>query len=388
MKIYKKHLLLVILMIPFCQLFSQMVILSGPEKGTNYRFAADILKVMEENEKINLTNRSTGGSAFNFKELSDSLSGFKIALLQSDYLNLMKAQDRLNNTNKTGTLRVIFELAPSQIQFITKKTSGLKTLKDLENKKVAFGNDELGAASTGRIIRERSKINWISIFFPFDQMLKELISGTVDAFMVVGAAPVSLLDIDPQVMIGGGTMLTLEDFNGWAQYYQDDTVYRTDYKWLDNDVPTFSVKTLLVVNDANTTPAEKKTIAAIEAGIVKNLALLKKQGHPGWKKVIPPAGSSKVVKAPQKTTEVKTSKDDMKYRVQLFSSNIKQKEDQVTINGKIYKTYMYFFQGENRYTIGEFKSLSAAQEFQNDCRNSGYPQAFVAAFRNNERVIQ
>ena len=265
-----------------------MVILSGPEKGSYNRFANDIVTVLGQKNGISLTNRPTGGSGFNFKELADPLSGYKIALIQSDYLNLMQAEDKLNKTNKTGSLRVVLQLAKEEIQLVAKKSSGYNKLQDLDKKKVAVGNEDQGSFATGKIINERSKVNWTSYYIGFDQILKEISVGSVDAGLIVGSAPVNILDIDPQIMTEGISMIELADYNGWAKYYENDTVYRTDYKWLDKDIPTFSVRTLLIVNDSKLTTDERKTVAAIKSGIIQNLDLLRKQGHPKWKGVIIP----------------------------------------------------------------------------------------------------
>ena len=248
----------------------------------------DIVTVLGEKNGIRLINRPTGGSAYNFKVLADPGSADKIALIQSDYLNLMKAEDKLNNTNKTGSLKVVLQLAKEEIQIVAKKSSGLKKLQDLDKKKVAIGNEDQGSFATGKIIKDRSKVNWTSYYAGYDQMLKQLSAGSIDAGLIVGSAPVNILDIDPQVMTDGITMLELDDFNGWAKYYENDTVYRGEYKWLDKDIPTFSVRTLLIVNESKLTSAEKQTVAAIKSGIIQNLDLLRKQGHPKWKEVIIP----------------------------------------------------------------------------------------------------
>ncbi len=75
------------------------------------------------------------------------------------------------------------------------------------------------------------------------------------------------------------------------------------------------------------------------------------------------------------------------FRVQILST-MKPKTNfiDVVINNKKYQIYEYLYLGEYRYTIGYFQNLEEAAELQKICRNSGYNQAFVAAFRNNERV--
>jgi TRAP transporter TAXI family solute receptor len=379
-----------IVFLSFGQVFCQMIILSGPEKGSYNRFVNDIVTVLGEKNGISLLNRTTGGSAYNFKALTNPASADKIALIQSDYLNLMKAEDKLNNTNKTGSLKVVLQLAREEIQMVAKKSSGLKSLQDLDMKKVAIGDEDQGAFATGKIIKERSKVNWISYYAGFDQMLKQLSTGSIDAGLIVGSAPMEILDIDPQVMTDGITMLELDDFNGWAQYYENDTIYRGEYKWLDKNVPTFGLRTLLVVNESKLTNADKQIVDAIKTGIIQNLDLLRKQGHPKWKEVIipdepgiGPKNNTALTKTPDPVNA--DSKDAVKYRVQIYSRNYQKKDGKISINSKSYKTYVYSYLDAYRYTIGEFTSVAPAVELQNICRESGYPEAFVAAFKNNVR---
>jgi uncharacterized protein len=390
MNLGKRFLILTVIFLSFGQVFCQLTILSGPEKGTYNRFVSDIAAVLGEKNGIKIINRTTGGSAYNFKVLTNPSSDDKIALIQSDYLNLMVAKDKLNNTNKTGSLKVVMQLATEEIHIIAKKSSGLTRLQDLDKKKVGIGNEDQGSFATGKMIEERSKVNWYAYNVGFDELLKKLSAGYIDAGLIVGSAPLNMLDIDPQVMIGGISLLELDDFNGWAKYYENDTIYHGEYKWLEKDVPTFGVRTLLIVNESKLTSADKETVANIKSGIIQNLNLLIKQGHSKWKTVIIPdepdlalEKNTVLSKTPDPVTA--ESKNAVTYRVQIYSRNYQRKEDQITINDKSYKTFVYSYLGAYRYTIGEFTTLSSAIEFQNICRKSGYPEAFVAAFKNNIR---
>jgi len=49
-------------------------------------------------------------------------------------------------------------------------------------------------------------------------------------------------------------------------------------------------------------------------------------------------------------------------------------------------TYEYLYNGGYRTCVGEYSTLTPAKELQNLCRKSGYPQAFVVAFKNNIRT--
>jgi uncharacterized protein len=390
MNFHKRFLLIAMIFISLEQVFSQVTILSGPEKGSYSRFVGDIATVLGEKNGIRIINKSTGGSAYNFKVLTNPSSDDKIALIQSDYLNLMIAEDKVNNTDKTGSLKVVMQLATEEIHIIAKKSSGLAKLQDLDKKKLGIGNEDQGSVATAQLIKDRSKINWYTYRVGFEEMLKKISAGTIDAGLLVGSAPLNMLDIDPQVMVGGISLLELDDFNGWARYYENDTIHNGDYKWLDKDVPTFGVRTLLIVNESKLTDADKQAIASIKSGIVLNLDLLVKQGHPKWKSVIIPGDlpvelkeNTGMAKNPEPAASV--AKDAVSYRVQIYSRKYQQREDQIEISGKSYKTYAYSYLGAYRYTVGEFTSLSAAQELQKICRQSGFPEAFVAAFKNNVR---
>ena len=76
----------------------------------------------------------------------------------------------------------------------------------------------------------------------------------------------------------------------------------------------------------------------------------------------------------------------MIFRVQIISSLYENSFPIVFIEGKRYNTYEYYYMGSFRITVGEFKSLEEANAFRIQCLNSGFKQAFVAAFRDGERV--
>jgi TRAP transporter TAXI family solute receptor len=249
----KRFLLISVIFLSFGQVNGQVTILSGPEKGSYSRFVSDMATVLGEKGGIKIINKLTAGSAYNFKVLTNPSSNDKIALIQSDYLNLMIAEDKLNNTNKAGSLKVVMQLATEEIHIITKKSSGLAKLQDLEKKKLGIGNEDQGSFATAKLIKDRSKINWYTYRVGFEEMLKKLAAGTIDAGLIVGSSPLNMLDIDPQVMVGGISLLELDDFNGWAKYYENDTIYRGEYKWLEKNVPTFGVRTLLIVNESKLT---------------------------------------------------------------------------------------------------------------------------------------
>jgi uncharacterized protein len=379
----------VLSLLPFQKTFNQVTILSGPEKGSYYRFVEDIAGIMSKAD-MPVTNKSTEGSAHNFKVLVNPSSNDKFALIQADYLNQMIAEDKLNNTNKTGSLKVVLEMATEEIHIIVRKSSGIVKMQDLEKKKIGIGKEDQGSFATANLITKRSNIGWYTYRVGFEEMLKKLREGSLDAGLVVGSAPMNMLEIDPQVMPDGISLVELSDYNGWAKYYENDTIYKGEYKWLEKDVPTFGVRTLLIVNESKLTASDKAAVSALQKGIAENLDYLKKQGHAKWKSVMTPdepeltAEKPAQVKSQAPAPPVTTGKDAIVYRVQICSRQY-NKPEQVTISGQNYTTYVYTYKGAYRYTVGEFKTVSEATALQKACRQAGYPEAFVAAFRNNDR---
>ena len=267
----KLFLLSALFLLSLGQLIGQMIILSGPEKGSYNEFVDDIVTLLGEKSDVILENKTSDGSAFNFKMLIDHNTNYKVALIQSDFLALMDAEDKLNNTDKTGSLKVVMQLAKEQIHFVTKKSSDIKSLQDLDMKRVGIGTIDQGGFVTGKIIRERSQISWSTVYVGFDEMLSRLSTESINAGLVVGSAPLDMLNIDPQVMVDGMSILELDDFNGWAEHYENDTIYSGDYKWLDKNIPTFGVRTLLVVNESKLTDEEKQSVSVIKSTSFKIL---------------------------------------------------------------------------------------------------------------------
>jgi hypothetical protein len=104
-------------------------------------------------------------------------------------------------------------------------------------------------------------------------------------------------------------------------------------------------------------------------------------------KTKPAVGETSVKQPVVVPLEPSAKKDVVIYRVQISSNTASKGSYQIKINGNNYDTYEYFYKGAYRVCVGEFSSLSSVTEFQSICRESGYPQAFVVAFKNNERSI-
>lgn len=89
--------------------------------------------------------------------------------------------------------------------------------------------------------------------------------------------------------------------------------------------------------------------------------------------------------APVEVKEQEADPNRLLFRVQILSSTKANSKPKVSIEGKTYTTFEYYYKGAYRITVGEFEDLSDANAFRTKCRNSGFDQAWVAAFRGKER---
>jgi hypothetical protein len=103
--------------------------------------------------------------------------------------------------------------------------------------------------------------------------------------------------------------------------------------------------------------------------------------------VVTEQNQSKETVKPAVVSEQNQSKESVVYRVQLLPSATQIKSGTVNINGKDYKIFEYKYLGAERYTLGEFTTLAPAVSLQSLCRQAGYPQSFVVAFKNNIRSL-
>ena len=77
--------------------------------------------------------------------------------------------------------------------------------------------------------------------------------------------------------------------------------------------------------------------------------------------------------------------DAVIYRVQVLANTKPVGSKNIIIAGTTYKSFEYLYKGGYRTTVGEFGTLAGALKLQNTCRQNGYKEAFVVAFRNNVR---
>ena len=272
-------------------LFGQMIILSGPEKASYHRFVDDMIMattadgLMIDSTTAMFENVATNGAAYNFDQLTDPNTPVKMVMMQSDYLYYQQMLDSKNNTEKTAPLSVLLPLADEEIHVVIRDEGRINEMEDLAKKVVACGTESQGTYATSILMKDRSRIFWNTNVLHFDAAFKDLMGRKIDAFIIVGSAPLELLNINPQSMAQQISLLSLKNVNDWAKYYTPKTIKAGTYKWLEKDVDTYAVRTVLVVNESKLTDEDKAMIDSFNNSVKLHYSDMVEKGHPKWSEV-------------------------------------------------------------------------------------------------------
>jgi len=85
---------------------------------------------------------------------------------------------------------------------------------------------------------------------------------------------------------------------------------------------------------------------------------------------------------------VAAGSDVIVYRVQFLTSSKSHGKDEISVAGKQYETFEYFYNGAYRLCAGNFSSSSMAFDLQKKMKQTGYSDAFVVTFKNNVRSTE
>ncbi len=151
-------------------------------------------------------------------------------------------------------------------------------------------------------------------------------------------------------------------------------------------------KVELIKKDTISKPQEEITLS--ENKIEAPVATTPVEQMPLPEKEITTKPPSKGVLADTKIQTLKTDilesikvRDNIVYKVQFLSAIKPKRNLRISVEGKNYTPFEYFYKGEYRYTVGEFSTIIPAIELQYACRRAGYPKAFVVVFKNNVRSL-
>ncbi len=306
---------------------AQVNILGGVPGGTYDKMIRELDKalgkVQREGKTLSLNNvtlSDSKGSFYNYVHLKNSEN--HLALMQFDVLQYQRGLDLDAGTEDANHYKVVMPFGEEEIHIFMNRASdphnlvhNLDDLRQLieaseepekaaedskpEDKgktarkkrkriRVAMGSNMQGTYITASNLKQKLELNWTEAKMGFNHSWRELINGKIDVLIFVGSAPVEALrKISPEVkdkikMIGIASNPELD------KIYTPAIISSNRYSWLDEDVQTYAVPTVLVSYDKNESESHTQLISNFLDVLHEQLPAIQEDQftyHPAWQKV-------------------------------------------------------------------------------------------------------
>lgn len=230
-----------------------LVVVSGQRRGTYFRVGEELVRIGRDHG-VRIRNRSTRGSLENLQLLA-SRENATLGMAQSDLLMWLSSSAIPQERDIARRLRAVLPLHLEVVHVLAR--SDLKQLGDLAGKTVLTAFDSQGSAYTARNLLRTDGVpaTWSDAESEATSVCRVL-AGTADAVVIVAGAPAATLS----------RMAVLQRTHSGARALQgvhlmplspgvDPGPYGAvrltpqDYPWLQAEVPTLSVRALLMAFD-------------------------------------------------------------------------------------------------------------------------------------------
>ncbi|HME62037.1 MAG TPA: TAXI family TRAP transporter solute-binding subunit [Candidatus Binatia bacterium] len=253
-------------------------IATGPSDGSYFQIAQDIKNVAAK-ENIDLQVMPTKGSIENIQLLGSGK--VDLAIVQLDALRFVSdVLKKQKDFDLFGSIKVILNLYPEEIHVLSNKND-IESFYQLEGKRLSVGTEGGGTAITAAVLLSVYDLNVTVSFDSFDEAMKKMEQGNLDAVMFVGGAPVPFIGkLDSKLHF-----VRLTANPALEQIYLRTNVGKSQYSWAAADTETYAVPASLMGVDKK----EEKYAAQMQKlvlSILNSADDLRASGHPKWKSSI------------------------------------------------------------------------------------------------------
>ncbi len=255
---------------------AQLNIVSGIKGETYNQFAQDI----DNNTGVKLNIITSKGSIENIKLLDSN--NIQLAFLQYDVLY----DYGKTHKNSEDFIKVFLPLYNEEVQLITLKNSVLNSFLDLGGKNIGMGGMNSGTNFTANFLKKISKLSWKNINIDVNKSIIALQNGEIDAFFYVGGVPSNFLVQLADSIQNSLKLLPIEISND-ESCYSPATIYARTYSWQDDEISTYSVKSVIAANTKNIDKEKEKLLDSLYFDLKSNLKgiQLNNFSHSKWKSV-------------------------------------------------------------------------------------------------------
>jgi len=273
-----KRIFLALLLSLCAQTASALTIATGPSDGSYFQIAQDIKNVVGR-EGIDLQVMPTKGSMENIELLG--AGKVDLAIVQLDALRFISdvvKQDA--GLDLFERIKVVMNLYPEEIHILTNKKE-IQTFYNLEGKRVSVGPPGGGTAVTAAVLFNVYDIKSTVSEEPFEEAVKKMEQGALDAIIFVGGAPVPFIG-----KLGGKfQFVRLPSNPGLEQIYLRTSLGKNQYGWAGADTETYAVPSAMMGLDRR----DEKYVSQMQQlvlAVLNSSEYLNNSGHPKWKSSI------------------------------------------------------------------------------------------------------
>lgn len=274
---------------------AELTITTGGPKGTYKKFGNDI-KLIAENFGIELSVRESRGSVENLRRLlgyegaSDGVF-YQLGLVQADVLQELRDQAAGNETLRdiVDKIQVVLPLYGEEVHVFAPLDTPYGDFDELIRNAFLIGG---GKAKSGTLHTSSTLVRLLGAEAATveiteiggDNALDGVKKGEVEAFIDVAGAPSNFAsNISPDenlklLPITGG-----EALDGPNSPYRDAVISPSTYGWIDREVQTVAVNSLLVAYAYDPRNEHCAKIEKLTRAIIKSIDFLRREGHAKWR---------------------------------------------------------------------------------------------------------
>ncbi len=270
-----------ILTLMFCLQASMawsFTIATGPSDGSYFQIAQDIKNVAAK-DQIDIQVLPTKGSIENIQLLGSGK--VDLAIVQLDALRFVSdVLKKQKDFDLFDSIKVILNLYPEEIHVLSNKND-IQTFYQLDGKRISIGTEGGGTAITAAVLLSVYDLNPTVSFDSFDDAMKKMEQGNLDAVMFVGGAPVPFIGkLDSKVHF-----VRLPANSALEQIYLRASVGQSQYSWAAAETETYAVPASMMGLDKKNEKYAAQMQQLVLA-ILNSADYLKANGHPKWKSSI------------------------------------------------------------------------------------------------------
>ena len=273
-----RKILLALVLSFYAHMAWALTIATGPSDGSYFQIAQDIKNVAAK-EGIDLQVMATKGSLENLDLLSSGKAD--LAIVQLDALRFISDVVKQDlNVDVFDKIKVVLNLYPEEIHILTNKKD-IETFYNLQGKRVSVGPPGGGTAVTAAVLFNIYDIKSTVSEEPFEDAIKKIDQGSLDAVIFVGGAPVPFIaKLDNRfhfVRLPSSPILD--------QIYLRIALGKQQYGWAGADTETYAVPAAVIGLDKR----DEKYVSQMQQlvlSVLNSSEYLNASGHPKWKSSI------------------------------------------------------------------------------------------------------